>query len=179
MEVFPYSWEIYRFTLAGKEIISDLAGSFTQFPLRLAWAVTIHKSQGQTFDNVCIDIGRGTFAAGQLYVALSRCTTLQGIHLRTSLSMRNIMCDERICRFMDNYTPPATTADKIRRLEIAAQNRQKLDITYQKADGSKSRRVIIPLHIKGANLLAFCTQRQEQRSFNLERICEIKDFVEA
>ena len=179
VEVFPYSWEIYRFTLAGKEIISDLAGSFTQFPLRLAWAVTIHKSQGQTFDNVCIDIGRGTFAAGQLYVALSRCTTLQGIHLRTSLSMRNIMCDERICRFMDNYTPPATTADKIRRLEIAAQNRQKLDIIYQKADGSKSRRVIIPLHIKGANLLAFCTQRQEQRSFNLERICEIKDFVEA
>lgn len=178
VEVFPYSWEIYRYTLAGKEIISDLAGSFTQFPLRLAWAVTIHKSQGQTFDDVCIDIGRGTFAAGQLYVALSRCTSLQGLHLRAPLSARNIMCDERIGEFMIGYTTPNDTAGKIRRLETAARARQKLDIVYQKADGKLSRRVIIPLHIKGENLLAFCTQRQEQRSFNLARILEIKPFQE-
>lgn len=178
VEVFPYSWEIYRYTLAGKEIISDLAGSFTQFPLRLAWAVTIHKSQGQTFGDVCIDIGRGTFAAGQLYVALSRCTSLQGLHLRAPLSARNIMCDERICAFFREYSTPSDTAGKIHRLNTAARKRQKLDIIYQKADGKLSRRVIIPLHIRGENLLAFCTQRQEQRSFNLTRILELKNFVE-
>ena len=178
VEVFPYSWEIYRYTLAGKEIITDVAGSFTQFPLRLAWAVTIHKSQGQTFDNVCIDIGRGTFAAGQLYVALSRCTSLHGLHLRAPLSARNIMCDERICEFINDYTTPSDTAGKIHRLNTATRKRQKLDIIYQKADGKLSRRVIIPLHIKGENLLAFCTQRQEQRSFNLTRILELKNFAE-
>ena len=178
VEVFPYSWEIFKYTLAGKEIISDVAGSFTQFPLRLAWAVTIHKSQGQTFDNVCIDIGRGTFASGQLYVALSRCTSLNGIRLRSRLLPRHIISDERICNFMADYTSPADSSGKRRRLETAARNRQKLDILYRKADGSTSRRVIIPLHIKGANLLAFCTQRQEQRSFNLERIAEIKNFTD-
>ena len=178
VDVFPYSWEIFKYSLVGKEIISDVAGSFTQFPLRLAWAVTIHKSQGQTFDNVCIDIGRGTFAPGQLYVALSRCTSLQGIRLKSKLLMRHIICDERICEFMNLYGQPSDLQGKIKRLQTAAQKRQKIDISYQKADGKISRRVIIPLHIKGENLQAFCTQRQEQRSFNLERILEIKNFAE-
>lgn len=178
VEVFPYSWEIFKYTLAGKEIISDVAGSFTQFPLRLAWAVTIHKSQGQTFENVCIDIGRGTFAPGQLYVALSRCTTLSGISLRAPLSLRHIQTDDRISRFMEHYIFPKDSGSKIRCLQDAARQRQKLDILYQKTNGQISRRVIIPLHIKGENLLAFCTQRQEQRSFNIERITEIKNFAD-
>ena len=132
----------------------------------------------KTFDNVCIDIGRGTFAPGQLYVALSRCTSLQGIRLKTKLLPRHIMCDERICEFMKLYGQPSNLQDKIKRLQMAAQKRQKIDISYQKADGKISRRVIIPLHIKGENLQAFCTQRQEQRSFNLERILEIRNFAE-
>ncbi|MBR2033972.1 MAG: AAA family ATPase [Alphaproteobacteria bacterium] len=176
VEVFPYSWEIYKYSLIGKEIISDVVGSFTQFPVRLAWAVTIHKSQGQTFDNVKIDLGRGTFAPGQLYVALSRCTSLQGLQLQQKLLPRHIISDERICKFMENFQIPQTIDGKIKYLQNAAQNHQKLDIKYQKPNGDISRRIIIPINIKGNNLLAFCTQRQEQRSFNLERIVEISLF---
>jgi len=61
------------------QLASEVIGTFTQYPLMLAWAVTIHKSQGKTFDNVIIDIGRGAFAHGQTYVALSRCTSLEAL----------------------------------------------------------------------------------------------------
>lgn len=75
-------------------------GSFTQLPLKLAWAITIHKSQGKTFDKVIIDIGRGTFAHGQMYVALSRCRTLEGLILKTPIRPQHIIMDERIVEFM-------------------------------------------------------------------------------
>jgi ATP-dependent DNA helicase PIF1 len=72
-----------------------VAGTFKQFPLRLAWALTIHKSQGLTLDNVYIDFGRGTFAHGQAYVALSRCRTLEGLALARPLRPTDIMFDPR------------------------------------------------------------------------------------
>ncbi|MCP4475262.1 MAG: ATP-binding domain-containing protein, partial [Gammaproteobacteria bacterium] len=71
--VYPYTWEVYQFKLKNDAIISESIGTFTQYPMRLAWAITIHKSQGKTFDHVIIDVGHGTFASGQIYVALSRC----------------------------------------------------------------------------------------------------------
>ena len=77
---------------------------------------------------------------------------------------------------MENFQIPQTIDGKIKYLQNAAQNHQKLDIKYQKPNGDISRRIIIPINIKGNNLLAFCTQRQEQRSFNLERIVEISLF---
>ena len=82
---------------------SQIAGSFTQYPIKLAWAVTIHKGQGQTFDKVIVDFGRGTFAFGQSYVALSRCTGLEGLVLRTPLEQRHIFTDERITEFMEKF----------------------------------------------------------------------------
>ncbi|MDX2128869.1 MAG: AAA family ATPase [Chloroherpetonaceae bacterium] len=96
-------WEIlkYDFNSKTKQISSQSAGKFIQFPLRLAWAVTIHKSQGKTFDRVVIDMGRGAFAHGQLYVALSRCRTLNGIMLRSKVRPRDIIVDERIVRFVN------------------------------------------------------------------------------
>ena len=75
-------------------------GTFTQYPLRLAWAVTIHKSQGCTFDKIFVDLADGTFAHGQLYVALSRCRTLDGLTLRQSVRMEDIILDERVIEFM-------------------------------------------------------------------------------
>ena len=75
-------------------------GRFTQFPLKLAWAMTIHKSQGKTFDRVVIDMGSGAFAHGQSYVALSRCRTLDGITLRRPLSDRDLMLDPEVREFL-------------------------------------------------------------------------------
>lgn len=75
-------------------------GTFTQYPLRLAWAVTIHKGQGKTFDKVIVDFGRGTFAHGQAYVALSRCTSLEGLVLRVPLEERHIRINKNVTEFM-------------------------------------------------------------------------------
>ena len=80
-----------------------MIGNFTQFPLKLAWAITIHKSQGKTFDKVIIDMDKGAFAHGQTYVALSRCRTLEGIVLRKKLKSSDIQVDERIIDFYNAH----------------------------------------------------------------------------
>lgn len=103
IDVERVDWEIIKYDLNDKgEIEGKVAGSFKQYPLRLAWAVTIHKSQGKTFERIVIDLGRGAFAAGQTYVALSRCTTLEGIILKNPIRPRDIMIDERIIDFYEN-----------------------------------------------------------------------------
>jgi ATP-dependent DNA helicase PIF1 len=101
VEVPRNTWEqfSYKYEASDEKIEAKSVGAFTQFPLRLAWAVTIHKAQGKTFDKVIIDLGRGTFAAGQLYVALSRCRTLEGVRLRQPIEARHVMIDERVGAF--------------------------------------------------------------------------------
>jgi ATP-dependent exoDNAse (exonuclease V) alpha subunit len=95
-------WESIRYELdpATGAVVPRPVGRFTQFPLRPAWAMTIHKSQGKTFDRVVIDLGGGAFAHGQSYVALSRCTTLEGITLRRPLSGRDLMVDPDVQEFL-------------------------------------------------------------------------------
>ena len=106
-EVERVSWENrrYAFDKDLETIVESVAGTFKQFPLRLAWALTIHKSQGLTLDRVYIDLGRGTFAHGQAYVALSRCRTLEGLALARPLRPSDILFDPAVMGYRRLFEP--------------------------------------------------------------------------
>ena len=103
IEVQPERWDNIKYTIhpETKEITEEITGSFTQFPLKTAWAITIHKSQGLTFDHAMIDAA-SAFSHGQVYVALSRCRTLEGLILRSPLSPQVLIRDRQIENFSDN-----------------------------------------------------------------------------
>lgn len=89
----------YHYNENTGEIEEETAGTATQYPLKLAWAITIHKSQGMTFDKVCLDFRRSPFAHGQTYVALSRCRTLEGITITRNIYPNDVLVDTRIVEF--------------------------------------------------------------------------------
>jgi ATP-dependent exoDNAse (exonuclease V) alpha subunit len=99
--VEPTIWEStrYRYDEKAGKIHSDVLGAFHQYPLVPAWAVTIHKSQGKTLENIIIDLGAGAFAHGQVYVALSRCRTLANIRLKKPLKPSDVQFDPRVKEF--------------------------------------------------------------------------------
>ncbi len=106
IEVEKLKWEILRYKASPSDeskIESEVIGKFTQYPLKLAWAITIHKSQGKTFEKVIIDLGRGAFEHGQTYVALSRCKTLEGIILKQKLRPQDVLVDEQIVEFYERH----------------------------------------------------------------------------
>jgi len=108
-EVEPAAWEHrrYAFDQEAAKIVETVAGTFKQFPLRLAWALTIHKAQGLTLEKVYVDLGRGTFAHGQTYVALSRCRTLKGLALARSLTPSDVLFDPAALGYRDVFEPLA------------------------------------------------------------------------
>jgi len=189
VDVLPHQWEIFHFEFDHRKnkIISRVVGTFTQYPLRLAWAVTIHKSQGKTFDRLIVDIGRGTFAHGQVYVALSRCTSFEGLVLKKPIKKSHIMMDYRVVRFL-TYFQYQKAEEKIplevkcQRIKEAIQKKRLLELTYLKPDDTKSRRLVRPESLgqmeyggkKFEGLLAYCFLRKEERCFRLDRILELK-----
>ncbi|MBN1939382.1 MAG: AAA family ATPase [Candidatus Aminicenantes bacterium] len=189
VEVKPNIWELFRFSLDSEEkaIVSEAVGAFTQYPLRLAWAVTIHKSQGKTFPKVVVDIGRGTFAHGQVYVALSRCTSFGGLVLKTPIGKSHILTDWRVSRFLTRFqydrAEERLSYNEKKRLvlEAVADNRD-IEIVYLKPDDTKSRRRIRPESVEEMEyagksfegVRAYCREREEMRTFRIDRMLEIK-----
>ncbi|MBP7006290.1 AAA family ATPase [Patescibacteria group bacterium] len=186
-----HTWTVYRsiYDKKQKTLDQEKLGSFVQIPLKLAWAVTIHKSQGKTFDEVAVDLGRGAFAAGQTYVALSRCRSFKGLTLVKPVRLADIRIDFAIVKFVTGLQYMLSKkalphAEKLRVLKAAAKEKKRLKITYLKGKDEKSERVIVPGAIEeaeyaGKNFLAlraWCELRRGDRTFNVEKIIGIQEL---
>ena len=186
-EVNPHTWELFRFGLVDGAIVTEPVGRFTQLPFRLAWAVTIHKSQGKTFDRIVVDLERGAFAAGQTYVALSRCTSFEGIVLKRPIARRSIRADWRIRKFLTGHRyreaeaamPAQAKADAIRR---AIETGDEIAMTYLRPDDTRSERIVAPISVgpesyagrSFVGMRAFCLLRGEERTFRVDRILALE-----
>lgn len=126
--VEPATWENIEYTLNQEtmEVTENKIGAFIQYPLKLAWAITIHKSQGLTFDNAIID-AQAAFTHGQVYVALSRCRTLEGIVLSTPLSKRTIKTDRTVLQFTQDAQKNLPTEERLKAARIKYQQSLLLD----------------------------------------------------
>ena len=95
------TWENrqYEYDPIKRKIVSKTIGTFTQYPIKLAWAITVHKSQGLSFDKVVIDMGKGAFVNGQMYTALSRCRSLHGLALKQKITHADLVMDDRVSNF--------------------------------------------------------------------------------
>ena len=108
-DVTPFTWEATRPVVDSGSIRREVVGTFTQLPFKLAWAITIHKSQGQTLDRLVVDLTGGMFSTGQLYVALSRCTSMAGLVLKRPVLPKDLKTDRRIARFLRDSAADAGT----------------------------------------------------------------------
>ncbi len=147
--VEPYTWEINKLVLENNQLNSVTIGKFTQYPLILAWAVTIHKSQGKTFNKVMIDLSEA-FAYGQSYVALSRCTSLEGVVLKSRLLKKHIWFDPAILDFFNNnilQSAEGIIEHKIKLIKEAIELQKNLSLAYKKLE-EIFKIIIKPLKIK-------------------------------
>ena len=187
--VYPHVWELFHFTYNYDEgrIETETAGTFRQYPLKLAWGVTIHKSQGKTFERVKLDLGDRAFAAGQTYVGLSRCVSLAGLSLARAVRMGDVITDRRIVKFVTGHQYKLSDRDMPLEMKVALINKaikegKCLGLIYLKAGDEKSRRKVRPLAVgersyrqaSFTGLDAYCLDRCADRVFRVDRILELE-----
>lgn len=179
-------WESFSLSLENGGLKSEVTGTYTQYPIMLAWAITVHKSQGKTFEKAIFDVGSGTFAHGQMYVALSRCRNLDGLVLKAPIAKRHIWMDWNVVKFVTEYQYKRSDQQfsldkKIEFIKNSIVSKSELSITYLQANDEKSYRSIIPKSVgemifkdkKYIGLSAFCLARNANRVFRVDRILEI------
>lgn len=170
------------------EFEEKIIAGYIQYPIRLSYAMTIHKSQGKTFEKVTVDVGTGAFAHGQVYVALSRCTTLKGIILNNPIGNNDIIVDPRIVEYYKKRSTPSSVqiietprhlnVQQIIRGAIEANN--KVRIKYEKFNGETSIRELSQLQVSNEyssdekHIKAYCHLRNEERNFKISRIRSIE-----
>ncbi len=174
IEVQKETWENIRYTVnkITRQLEADVLGSFTQYPLRLAWAITIHKSQGLTFEKAIIDAG-GAFAPGQVYVALSRCTNLEGMVLQSRVRPSSLFSDRRIVEFSQTNS----TSQQLQQALLTGKNSYLLSVLLSLFDfGSvfnSTREVLAYLHEHVSAFNAGAISDTEELYVNLGKLQEM------
>lgn len=186
VEVELFVWEISRYVFRNGKFEREPIGKFKQLPVKLAWAITIHKSQGKTFEKVVIDLGRGSFAHGQTYVAFSRCRTLEGIVLKRPVRKSDVRMDYAVQKFLTNHQyklaeKQMSQKEKINLIKEAIKKNEVIKMVYLKANNEKTEREIRPILIEKMEFKGFpflgvqgeCQLRMAERVFNVDRILRI------